>query len=118
MLMKEDYVIWSDGVLTSMAVKVDADGSGKLTVVNPVNIVFSTEQQPIAGTENDADGPKFRSVLRFDMTPYIFGVCLEEGKSVWEVSPLHVLSKGTINNQLIEAYKNTVAVTSKPPTKR
>lgn len=116
--MKEDYVIWSDGVLTSMAVKVGADNSGKLVVENPVNIVFSTENQPIRGTENDEDGPKFRSVLRFDMTPYIFGVCLEEGKSVWEVSPLHVLSGGNINSQLIEAYKNTVEVTSKPPTKK
>lgn len=116
--MKEEYVIWSDGVLTSMGVLVDRLENGKLSVKNPVTIVFSMEQQPIAGTENDADGPKFRSVLRFDMTPYIFGVCLDEGSSVWEISPLHALSKGSVNNQLIDAYKNTVRVTSVSPAKK
>lgn len=108
--MKEKkYIIWSDGVLTSMGVLVSHDPllGNCYTVENPVSIVFATEQVPVEG-----DPMKVKSVLRFDMTPFVFGACFNEGKSVWNVRPAHVVLEGTPSDKLIDSYNHTIRVTS------
>lgn len=109
-MKKTEYIIWSDGVLTSMGVKRKDNGDGTYNVESPVNIVFSTEQ-----IQNE-DG-SFRSVMRFDMTPYLFGVCLKEddAKNVWTCRPTHVLVDGQPADDIVKAYHHTIEVTSRRP---
>lgn len=113
--MKESYIVWSDGVLTSMGILCKKLDDGRYEVKNPVNIVFSMEQKPVEGKPGE-----FTGVLRFDLTPYIFGACLNAGSSgKWIVKPLHVLEPegNTLNEQLIAAYQHTVDVTETPKKK-
>lgn len=113
--MKTEYILWSDGVLTSMAVLGKSLGEGRYEVVNPANIVFSMEQKPVEGKPGE-----FQGVLRFDITPYIFGACLTEGSAgKWIVKPLHVLDTAGsgLNKQLIDAYEHTIKVTGTPKKK-
>lgn len=108
--MEKEYMIWSDGVLSSMGVVLNKNLDGSYEVENPMNIVFATEQQPVQGKPGE-----FRSVMRFDLTPYIFGAVLTpESKNIWIVKPLHVLDNGKsgLNAKIIDAYEHTLKVTS------
>lgn len=113
--MKDEYIIWSDGVLTSMGIKQREMGCGSILVKNPVNIVFSTEQKVAMGEDGKET---IRSVMRFDMTPYLFGACLDSGNNIWECKPAHVLVDGTPAEDIVKAYLHTIEVTSKRPGKK
>lgn len=106
--MKENkYLIWTDGVLTSMATLVNSNLDGTYTVKNPVNIVFATEQVPVEG-----DPTKVKGRLTFEMTPFVFGACFEDGISEWTVKPTHVMNNPKPHATLIESYEHTIRVTS------
>lgn len=113
--MKIEYIIWSDGVLTSIGELVDRNSDGTISVKNPANIVFSTQQKP-----DDEDPNKLVPKLCFDITPYLFGVCLNEDncQNVWTCKPAHVLTKGEIADDIIDAYKHTVEITSRRPKQK
>lgn len=105
--MKNNYIIWTDGVLSSMAVLVRANMDGTYVVKNPVNIVFATEQVP-----DEKDPTKFVGRLTWEMTPFVFGACFEDGVSEWTVKPTHVMNNPKPHKRLIESYEHTIRVTS------
>lgn len=106
--MEKKYILWSDGVLTSMARKIENLGDGRYRVSDPANIVFSTAQVPVEGKPNEVRGE-----LRFDLTPYIFGACLSSKEHIWTVRPTHILDENTeLIEKLVDAYEHTIKVTN------
>lgn len=105
--MKKEYIIWTDGVLTSMAELKSKNLDGSYVVLNPVNIVFATEQIPV-----DGDPTKVRSRLTYEMTPFVFGACFDDGRTEWTVKPAHVMNNPKPVANLIENYEHTIRITA------
>lgn len=105
----DKFVIWSDGSFTSMGVDASANtistNSNKLTIKDPVTVIFSTSEE-----KNETTG-KIESRLNFEMIPYFFGAILTEGENIWEIDARHVLKNHSISPVMQNIYYNTVAMT-------
>ncbi len=109
--MKErKYMVWGDGIILSMGILDDSalNEIDSYTILNPANIVFYTEQ--VIDEETGIQ----KSVLRADVTPYLFNAVVE-GENKWTLKdPKIVLDPATtLNEELISTYERAVFVTGK-----
>lgn len=117
--MKEKYIVWNDGMgITAMGKLSEKRLDGTYIVVNPCTVVFGIANEELPGQENIApENRKVRGVLRFDIQPYLFNALVKNGDKVeqeWAIVPRAVLNDNVeINDELINAYLRTVAVSSK-----
>lgn len=102
--MKETYIMWSDGMVTSMGILQKRLDSGKLLVLNPVSVIFSTSNRKNAEGKDEAR-------LNFEIIPYLFGALLTSGSNVWEIDARHVLQNHNISEALINVYNHTIEIT-------
>lgn len=115
--MKEKYLIWNDGMgITAIGLLVEKGANGEYRVENPCTVVFAIGNEELPGQENVApEERKVRGVLRFDIQPYLFNALIsnKDARQIWTIHPSSVLNADVeINDELINAYKRTVAVTS------
>lgn len=99
------FVMWSDGMVTSMGVLKKKLENGKLLVDSPVSVVFSTSNGKNTEGKDEAR-------LNFEIIPYLFGALLTSGSNTWEIDARHLLQNNNISEALVNAYKRTVEVTN------
>ena len=111
-----EYIMWTDGALTSFGKLVSKELDGTIKVKNPAVIMFQTEETPIM----DGDGKpmvdeqgnvRYKGTLRWDITPYVFDACIKTGENVWTGRPNYVLEDCEFVNELIEHYNHVIKVT-------
>lgn len=111
--MKTPYFVWSDGLVCSIGILDHHNDDGTVVVRDPMNIVFSTRQEPVL----DADGKptaQMRGRLMMDFTPWIFGVAIGEGENAWTVKPTHVLTGcRDLHEEVIKGYERERKLTGK-----
>jgi hypothetical protein len=111
MEITDKFIMWSDGVVTSIGIDASNttlySGSGKLLIKDPVAVIFST------GEEVDEATGERQARLNFEMVPYLFGALLEDGDNIWEIDARHVLQNHSISSALKNTYYNTVFATNR-----
>lgn len=106
----DKFIMFSDGSFTTMGIDVSEKtitaNSSKLTVKDPVTVIFST-----TNGRNSETG-ETESRLNFEMIPWVFGALLTEGENIWEVDAKHVLKNNAISPTLQAVYYNTLNMTN------
>ena len=114
--MEKTYIMWSDGTLSSMGELKSRELDGTLKILNPAHIVFMTEETPILDEKGeptlDENGlPRYRGTLRWEITPYIFGACLQKDtENLWTITPKYILENNTFEPMIIENYEHIIRV--------
>lgn len=127
----KQYIMWSDGVVSSFGELVSRDGA-TISVKNPVVVMFQVVNEPIPETDekgnlrlddygqpifkkDDKGEIMFKSTLKWDMNPYVFGACIKEANTnVWSITPSSIIEDGVeFDDRLISHYKTLVKLCGK-----
>ena len=108
------YIMWSDGVVTSFGELVAKDAT-TITVKNPVIVMFQVVNEPVFDEKgevklDDNGQPIMRGGLKWDMNPYVFGVCIKNADdNVWTVSPTSIICEDAeYDERLIGHYQTLI----------
>lgn len=118
---KKKYIMWSDGVLSSIGELVEKKDCGTILVKNPVSIAFATSQEPVLDKNGqqviDENGnPQICGKLRWEMNPYVFGACLvDSDDNIWSCKPSYVISEDAeFDSRLISHYHEIISICDTP----
>ena len=111
--------MWSDGVVSSFGELVSKNDT-TITVKNPVVVVFAAINEPVLDEKgevkiDDKGQPIMKGSLNWDMSPYIFGVCLsDEDDNIWTCTPRNILNEDAqFDARLIKHYHTLIGLCSK-----
>lgn len=125
-MSKKQYIMWSDGVVSSFGELVSREGKD-IVVKNPMVVMFQVVNEPVfeldenGNVKIDENGqpimkfddngqPIMKGGLKWDMNPYVFGACLKDsGDNIWTVSANSVISEDAeFDERLIGHYTTLV----------
>ena len=111
-----EYIMWTDGALTSFCKLVSKELDGTIKVKNPAVIIFQTEETPVMDSEGkpvlDEDGNvRYKGTLRWEITPYVFDACIAKGQNVWTGRPAYILEDCEFVSELVEHYNHMIKIT-------
>jgi hypothetical protein len=113
------YIMWSDGVVSSFGELV-ASEKDTITVKNPVVVVFQVVNEPVFDEKgnvklDDNGQPIFKSGLKWDMNPYVFGVCLKDSAdNVWTITPKSIINmEAEYDSRLVGHYETIIRACDK-----
>lgn len=125
-MSKKQYIMWSDGVVSSFGELVSREGKD-IVVKNPMVVMFQVVNEP--DFELDENGnlkidehgqpivkrddngqPIMKGGLKWDMNPYVFGACLKDsGDNIWSVSANSIINEDAeFDERLIGHYTTIV----------
>ena len=110
---KKKYITWSDGVVSSFGELISKDGD-TITVKNPVVVVFQVVNEPVFDENgkvklDDNGQPIMKGSLKWDMNPYIFGVCLKDSAdNIWTLVPKSIISEDAEYDERLVAHYETI----------
>ena len=117
---KKNYIMWSDGVLTSFGLLLGKNDCGSYEVKNPVSIAFAVVNEPVLDEQGqirvDENGqPIVKGGLKWEMNPYVFGACLKDSAdNIWTVNPHYVITEDAeYDERLISHYETLVKLCDK-----
>lgn len=111
-----DYIMWTDGALTSIGKLLSKKADGTIKVKNPAVVIFQTEEVPMTDLDGkpvlDENGtPRIKGTLRWDITPYVFDACIKSGENIWKGRPAYILEDCEFVDELIQHYNHVIKVT-------
>lgn len=125
-MSKKQYIMWSDGVVSSFGELVSREGKD-IVVKNPMVVMFQVVNEPVFELDengnvkiddngqpimkfDDNGQPIMKGGLKWDMNPYVFGACLKDsGDNIWSVSANSIINEDAeFDERLIGHYTTLV----------
>ena len=125
-MSKKQYIMWSDGVVSSFGELVSREGKD-IVVKNPMVVMFQVVNEPVFELDengnvkideygqpivqrDDKGQPIMKGGLKWDMNPYVFGACLKDsGDNIWSVSANSIINEDVeFDERLIGRYTTLV----------
>ena len=125
-MSKKQYIMWSDGVVSSFGELVSREGKD-IVVKNPMVVMFQVVNEPVFELDengnvkideygqpivqrDDKGQPIMKGGLKWDMNPYVFGACLKDsGDNIWSVSANSIINEDVeFDERLIGHYTTLV----------
>lgn len=125
-MSKKQYIMWSDGVVSSFGELVSREGKD-IVVKNPMVVMFQVVNEPDFELDengnvkidehgqpivkrDDKGQPIMKGGLKWDMNPYVFGACLKDsGDNIWSVSANSIINEDAeFDERLIRHYTTIV----------
>lgn len=125
-MSKKKYIMWSDGVVSSFGELVSREGKD-IVVKNPMVVMFQVVNEPVFELDengnvkidengqpimkfDDKGQPIMKGGLKWDMNPYVFGVCLKDsGDNIWSVSANSIINEDAeFDERLIGHYTTLI----------
>ena len=104
----KNYILWSEGDLTSFGELVGTSEDGKKLVKNPAYVTFEL----VADKKEDEDGLEklvYHWQARFGA--YLPRPAIKSGDNVWKVNAKHILDSETVlQSAIIEDYKSQLGL--------